>query len=86
MKFDKTGPRFKLIQEILDKSCIHLMVSDIIWEQQLMYIFQRLKKDKQAFLKKKGWIYKVQTGQKLCYVWLKVSKKVKEYWIKTLLN
>ena len=54
LKFDKTGPRFKLIQEILDKSCIYLMISDLIGEQQLLYILRRLQKHKHAFLQKKG--------------------------------
>ena len=46
MKIDKTGSRFKLIQEILDKSCIHLMISDIIGEQQLLYVLRRPQKEK----------------------------------------
>ena len=50
-KFDKIGPRFNLIQDLLDKGCGHLMISDLIGKQQLLYILQRLQKDKQTFLK-----------------------------------
>jgi hypothetical protein len=78
MKFDKTGPRFKLIQNILDKGCDHLMISDIIGEQQLLYILRRLQKDKQTFLKIKKAEFarcKLDRNGELYYVWLKVSKK-----------
>ena len=51
LKFENTGPRFKLIQDLLDKGCDHLMISDLIGKQQLLYILQRLQKDKQTFLK-----------------------------------
>ena len=78
LKFENTGPRFKLIQDILDKGCDHLMISNLIGEQQLLYILRRLQKDKQAFLQIKKAEFarcKLDKNGELYYVWLKVSKK-----------